>query len=294
MKILVTGGTGFVGSHIVNGLLEDKHDVVVLKRTYSNTYRIAKYLDKITSYDIDKYVISEIFDRESIDVVIHAATSYGNNESLSDQIESNILFPVKLLEGAVEHKVQAFINTDTFFNKETNLSYNYLNSYSKTKRIFGELAKSVYDNSQTKFINARLEHVFGPNDSLNKFTYNIIFQLLRNVTSIELTLGEQKRDFISVDDVSSAYRVLVNNLDSFYEGYIEVEVGRGTSISIRQFIESAHSLTNSTTKLLFGALPYRDSEIMDSCADISKMKELGWKWEDNVEDGITKIIKNLN
>ncbi|GIP08632.1 NAD-dependent epimerase/dehydratase family protein [Paenibacillus macerans] len=294
MRILVTGGTGFVGSHLVKGLLDDHHHVIILKRSFSDTYRIDSILNKSVSYDIDKIAINNVFANECIDVVIHAATSYGGNESLSEQIESNVVFPMKLLENAIEHKVQGFINTDTFFNKPAHQNYNYLSSYSKTKRYFLELADIFRGKGDTKLINARLEHVYGPNDNPNKFTINTITQLLNNIPSLELTLGEQKRDFISIDDVTSAYRYIINNLHLFSDFYNEIEIGRGVSVSIRHFIESAHFLTNSSTQLLFGALPYRESEIMDSYANTSKLKEMGWSWNDGIEEGIKKIINVIH
>lgn len=294
MRILVTGGTGFVGSHLVKGLLDDHHHVIILKRSFSDTYRIDSILNKCVSYDIDKIAINNVFANECIDVVIHAATSYGGNESLSEQIESNVVFPMKLLENAIEHKVQGFINTDTFFNKPAHQNYNYLSSYSKTKRYFWELADIFRGKEDTKLINARLEHVYGPNDNPNKFTINTITQLLNNIPSLELTLGEQKRDFISIDDVTSAFRLIINNLHLFSDFYNEIEIGRGISVSIRHFIESAHFLTNSSTQLLFGALPYRESEIMDSYANTSKLKELGWSWNDGIEEGIKKIINVIH
>jgi nucleoside-diphosphate-sugar epimerase len=105
-----------------------------------------------------------------------------------------------------------------------------------------------------------------------------------------LTLGEQKRDFIYIDDVVSAYLMIMKKAIDFDNTFIEFDVGSGQSISIRSFVETVHRLTSSQTHLSFGAMPYRQGEVMHSEADISGLSALGWKCQYDVATGIKKVI----
>jgi len=133
----------------------------------------------------------------------------------------------------------------------------------------------------------KLEHIYGPKDDENKFITFLIRRMMRNET-IDLTAGEQKRDFIYIDDVIHAF-VKVLETESLHNEY---EVGSGDSISIKKFVRLIHRLTESSSTLNFGALSYRENEIMESHADISKLTEIGWQPFVSSEDGIMRIIKN--
>ena len=65
MKILVTGATGFLGSHLVKALLKEKHQVIILKRSFSDTWRIEDVLENLISYDIDQYDLEKIFKEQN-------------------------------------------------------------------------------------------------------------------------------------------------------------------------------------------------------------------------------------
>ncbi len=90
MTILLTGATGFLGSHLLHRLLKLNYDVVILKRSTSNTWRIESVLSKIKCYDIDKVAIEKPFEEQKIDAVIHTVTNYGrNNSSVSTIVDTN-------------------------------------------------------------------------------------------------------------------------------------------------------------------------------------------------------------
>ena len=84
-KILLTGATGFLGSHLLSALLANGHNVVVIKRSTSNLERISKYVSTIKMYDIDTVDLEKIFKIELVDVV-HAATNYSRQKQ--DEVES--------------------------------------------------------------------------------------------------------------------------------------------------------------------------------------------------------------
>ena len=133
--------------------------------------------------------------------------------------------------------------------------------------------------------------MYGPDDQASKFTSQIIKSCLANEPEIKLTLGNQKRDFVYIDDVVAAYEILLENTDLQEELYYEYHIGSGKAITIREFVETVHQLSHSSSHLDFGALPYRKNEIMNSETSIEQMMLLGWRCQTKLADGIMKIIR---
>jgi nucleoside-diphosphate-sugar epimerase len=294
MKIIITGATGFFGSYLTKALLGMGYEVIILKRSFSNINRISEILSSVHSYDIDKVPLELVFKEHNIDMIIHAATDYGKaNNNISHVIDSNVVYPLRLLELLAEHGT-VFINTDTFFNNNNSSQYSYLNSYSLSKKYFIELAQTYIARNQLCLINARLEHLYGPLDDESKFTMQIIKKLMSNEPQIELTLGNQERDFIYVDDAVSAYLHIIKNISDYSNKVIDFQVGTGTTCSIKQLVELSKEITGSSSELLFGSIPQRDNEILFSQADNSKLKALGWDSKVDLKSGISNIVNQMN
>ena len=127
--VLLTGATGFLGSHLLSVLLEEGHKVVVLKRSISSIYRIQHLIEDVVVYDIDKHRLDDIFQNEYIEVIIHVATTYSRKQRNElDIVDTNIVLGINLLKIAAKHDVKIFINTDTFFNID-NVLANHMQAY---------------------------------------------------------------------------------------------------------------------------------------------------------------------
>lgn len=291
MKVLLTGATGFLGSHLLRQLLKLNYDTVIIKRTFSNTERINDVISdkRLTIYDLDKVDPEVIFATHAIDLIVHVATEYGRNEtSIHKILETNLILPLKLVELAIKYRVEGFINTDSYFNKD-NFSYSNLLNYSLSKRSLLTWLKQL--SQQIKIVNVVLEHIYGPCDSETKFVENFIQKIaVQQVDSISMTHGHQKRDFIYVDDVVDAYIALIEFTVTHDFTYETVEVGTGCSIEVRAFVNLIKNLSASKTVINYGGIPYRADEIMDSKADISKLHELGWSAKISAEQGVTLIL----
>lgn len=293
MKVVLTGATGFLGSHLLKKIVNDTmHEIIVLKRSFSNTKRISDYLNdkRIKYYDIDKTDISEIFSENKIDAIIHVATKYGKkNSSVEKILKTNLMFPIRLLENGVQNGCKIFINTDSYFNKE-GLSYNYLLDYSLSKKSI--LMWLKYYSKDLKIANMVLEHIYGENDNPDKFTEFVIKNIaIDNVESINLTKGYQKRDFIYVDDVTDAYvKVLDFEEKNPDNGFLSFDTGIGKAVSIREFVEEIKNISKSTTELNFGAIPTRADEIECSIANNENLLNLGWSPKYDIKSGLQKII----
>lgn len=283
-----------MGSHVVKRLLYEGQEVVILKRSFSDTSRIDKVLERLKAYNIDETLdMTEIFQYQHIDVVIHTATCYGRKEGgISPVLEANLKFPLMLLEIAASFGTETFLNTDTFFNTGTIYS-KYLNGYALSKKQFSEWGKQFADMGKIRFIDASLEHMYGEDDSKSKFITFLIESLHDNVPELKLTPGDQKRDFIYVGDVVEAYWQILKHQEVL-ENYQRYEVGTGRAICVRDFVIRAKQLLHSDTKLNFGAIPYKDGEIMESRADISGLEALGWEPSIDIDKGIMKMCRYTN
>lgn len=286
MRVLLTGVTGYLGSHLATELLKEGYEVIALKRELSSLNRIQAILPRLALYNLEETNLAELFAGfGKFDAIIHTATCYGRNgESISQITEANLLFPLKLLEAAVFGNVDVYINTDTALDK-------LLNPYTLSKGQFSEWGKYFAHQEKIRFINLRLEHFYGAGDDDSKFTTHVINSCLANVPYLNLTLGEQRRDFIYIDDAVSAYLLLLKKRNSFQDWFIDFEVGSGVAVTIRQFVETVHSLTASTTRLNFGALPYRAGEAMLSQANTAALKLLGWQCRHELAEGLRMTIK---
>lgn len=288
--ILLTGATGFLGSHILHELVLNGFDVVIALREKSDILRIKDIIDKVKVYRLNEATIGSIFDQNNIDGVIHTACNYARpNTSIKEILNSNVIFGLNIVEEAVRTKVKFFINTDTLL--PANLNY-----YALSKNQFVIWLKTFTDG--IKIINVRIEHMYGCKDDSNKFIYWFLNEALHSTKTINLTSGLQKRDFIYIDDVTSAYLLILKNITNF-ENWTEFDIGTGLFVTVKSFIQSIvyalqkYKNIDVTSRLNFGAIPYRDNEIMSPILDNSRLIQLGWKPEIGLEKGIEKIIKNI-
>jgi len=286
--ILISGATGFLGSNIANKLFTLRKKVLVIKRSFSDTSRINHFLQKDNHINIDEEDLEKIFVDNKIDTIIHTACNYGRQgESIEDLYRDNVSFGKALLKNAIDHKCNCFLNTDTSLPAE-------LNNYSRTKKDFLNILIKYTD--EIKVINLRLEHMYGPEDG-GKFLGWLIDQFLEKKESIPLTKGEQLRDFIHIDDVVSAYLIVLEKKHSL-SNYSNFDIGTGNLVTIKEFVTLLKILFDenvfkSKTNLDFGKLEYRKDELMEAKIDNSKIFSLGWKPRYNLENGLKEILRNL-
>lgn len=289
--ILLTGATGFLGSSILRKLVGLDYNVIIIKRSNSNIIRIKDIIElkKIKICNVDNEDLELIFGENKINCILHSATEYGRGDTENATVfESNVIFPMKLMDLAIKFRVGCFINTDSYFNK-AGIPYSGLFNYSLSKRTFLVWLKTF--SKQIKIINITLEHLYGPNDSNTKFMEYVIQEIgVKKVAQIDLTQGLQMRDFVFIDDVVDAYLLLVEHGLVKNFAYQNFEIGTGVSTEISKVVLLIKEISKSGTILSLGKLPYRSGEIMDSKANVSKIRALGWFPKYDLELGITKIL----
>ncbi len=283
-SIFITGGTGFLGSSLIQALHKKNFTIHCLCRKQSNFVRLIG-LDNIRWIEADNINYEQYFVDNKIDIVIHCATNYGRDgESEEDIINTNIKLPCDILQAAINN-VKLFINTDTVLTGN-------INKYSETKKKFLKIFQKY--KSKLACANICLDIFYGPNDDQKKFINEIIYKLKRNEKEINLTLGEQKRNLIYIDDVVSAYVTIINSSFSLAYGFYQFEVAPNETTQLKHLLLKLKKMTNnSQTNLNFGKLSYRKNEVMNCKMNNKSLLELGWVPFYSLEEGLKKTIDGI-
>jgi UDP-glucose 4-epimerase len=297
MKSIVTGGCGFIGSHIVDKLIDLGHDVIVIDNLSSHSKEKYYINDDALHYEYDLYdydLIEPLF--KDVDNVFHLAAEVSIQycvEFPNQSMRNNVLSTMNVLEASRKNNVNKFIFSSTcavYGNKfflpsvETN-PVECLNTYSISKHTGEELCQMYYNLYGLKTIIFRYFNVYGdrqPTSGQYAPVMGIFMNQKRNNQPLTIVgEGYQTRDFVNVVDIANA-NILASQVDMKNYGEI-FNVGTGKSISIE---EIANLISNNQTHL-----PPRDGEVMHSRADNKKIKEtLGW---DNTIDLIDWIKTEL-
>lgn len=283
MNILLTGATGFLGRNLLTLLVNDGHNVSILVRPSSSLKKISTLLHRVTICTIRGNALHELFINTDIETIIHCATNYGRGDvSPVEILETNLLLPIRLVQSGHQYGVRCFINADTILEKR-------INDYALSKSQFREWFKKY--SQKMICINVAMEHFYGPHDDSSKFVSFIVKQLLDDTDRIDLTPGEQKRDFIFIDDILSAFLIFLTHGESLKPGFHDFHIGTGKLISIKEFVEMAKRISGNTKTLLnFGAIPYRENEVMETIIDSNGLFALGWKPVNSFFEGLSKMI----
>jgi nucleoside-diphosphate-sugar epimerase len=253
--VLITGASGFIGQHVRQAF----------ELVNWNVYRLPHS-------DIPGYGM--MFG--GLDAIVHLATNHGRCENLSrleDVLVDNVNGPLRLLERAIVNKVPLFIAADTALPEDST----HMAPYVLSKKTFAKWATLACQGTSTRFLNVKLHYVYGEGDHDGKFIHDLIRQCLSN-QDIPLTPGQQYRDFIHVSDVASAFLTLAERGKELCgEGEsVTLDCGTGYITSIEEVATIVRCHTRSTSKLLFGALPYRSGEPMAIEAFPYQLRKLGW------------------
>jgi len=292
MNALVTGGCGFVGSNLVDMLVEQGHSVTVIDNLSSNAHDQFYYNDHATYYDysvIDYVMCSQVFERNQPYLVFHLAAEARIQNCIEDPslcIETNVMGTQTMLELCKKHDVRrmVFMSTSAIYGLantapqiETGIP-DCLNSYSLSK-FFGENLCRMYSKMYgLDTVCFRGFNIFG-NRQPKKGTYAPVIGVFSRQIDDDKSLtivgdGEQRRDFIHVSDVC---RGLIAGAKSNNPQLGEIyNIGSGTNYSVNDIADMvsrarAHTLAHTH-------IPSRMGEARITLADISKIKSsLGWE-----------------
>lgn len=296
MHVVVTGINGFLGGHVAKALLEQGALVTGLVRPGSNRSRLdetARGLRLVTlrpgNREADLDTAMDAFQDQKPDAVLHLATVYGRgNVRLSAVAEANLLLPCALLERFTGGG--PFVMVDSFYSLAHGDPVGPLASYNLSKAQARQWGRLAADHLGTAFINARLHHLYGPGDAPEKFIPWLVGNLIGNVDRLELTSGEQVRDFIFVEDAAQALALLAGRTCARGEK-LDLDIGCGRSVPLKTLVLAAKKAAGADTELVFGARPHPPFEIMQAEADIRLLQGMGWRPRHSLEQGLLATVE---
>lgn len=297
-KVLVTGGAGFIGSHLVKLLVENNYEVSILEKSSTDPWRIRDIMRDIQYLTTDNN-LDDVFSANRFDCVIHLATFYRKSNPTPNEVkemqEINVIFPTELLDLCLRHNVKYFLNTGTFFEykfggveslSEISQIEPY-NLYAATKISFENNLKYYTTNNCFKAISLKLFAPYGEKDNPKLVDY-----LIKNVLSGEkvyMTKGEQKWSFTYVEDIAMAYLKALEYIVKMECKHDVFNIGADDTASINDVASAIEKASNRELIAEWGAKEYAEDEIMNAkCCNAKAKRILGWNPEYDIEKGIEK------
>jgi nucleoside-diphosphate-sugar epimerase len=308
-RVLVTGGAGFVGSHIVDRLLSEGFDVTVLDNlSMGHLENIAHHKDKkefqfvngsITDFDLVRNTMKDI------DAVFHEAAFVSVPLSLENPMlvnDVNVTGTLNLLKASVDLNVKRFILASSAAvygetatpRKGEEIPPEPAQPYGVSKLAAESYTRSFYRSYGLETVALRYFNVFGPRQRFDiQSPYGgvitiFVNRLIRNMAPIIYGDGEQTRDFVYIQDVVEANMLALNNKNAVGEFF---NIGSGTETSVNKVAEVLKNSLNKGDIMNVYAEP-RKGELRRGFADIRKAKRmLNYSPRFSFEQGIADLVK---
>lgn len=298
--ILLTGGTGFIGSHLLEKLLDLNKKVILLKRTFSDTWRINEFIDNenLVIKNTDEEDLNELFNQYKIRGIFHLASIAQrelDSQLISKMIDSNIKFPTQLLENSINNNVKFFINTGSVYEYKLNnppisetTKIKPFNLYASTKIAFEDILKFYSYNYALNCSTLKLFTPYGPKDNENKITPYLIINSIKK-ERIHIKSPTKTLDLTYVEDVVESYITVMNNISIFNE-YTTYNIGTGIGTAIKDVLREIESNLGKNSNVKYGNL--EDDKVW--CSNNKINEELGWSPKIKLEEGIKLTIDYYN
>ena len=304
MKILITGGLGFIGTNLIPRLLTAGHDISVIDNETSGVY-LPDVHDNVAFYktDIrDVEQVNAIFKYFNPDYVFHFAgmvSIYDCNKNPLEAVDNNIIGSTIIFDACVKYNVKKviFSESSAVYEHCGAPPYNETQSdpttiYAATKAAVATLANSYHRTKGLTYTALRYFNVAGPLQDYNRTVpplfAGVILRHLGGQAPIVFGNGERRRDFIHVDDVNNFHLQCLIDCRTNNQTF---NLGTGKSVSIFEIIKMVEGITGKF--LNYVQFPEINGEAFEIYANIDKAMAIDWRPEKSIKDALIDTYEYL-
>jgi nucleoside-diphosphate-sugar epimerase len=297
MRILLTGATGFIGRWLVPALIEAGHEVWVIARPTTNIKVRPQLGISVLIDDGIRDLQADLLAHGPFDGIIHLASLFlasHRSDDIVPLLESNLIFPTRILDAAARSGVRWFVNTGTSWQHYEGQEYSPVNLYAATKQAFEALAQFYVEAHGLRFVTLALGDTYGPKDRRPKLL-NLWCQISMTGVPLEMSEGLQKMDPVYITDVVEAYKLIVARLGTavWSDGTMPTfSITSGESLSLRELACLFEKVTCRKLPIRWGTRPMRPREIIVPWE--GKCKLQNWMPKISLFEGLTLMWRSFS
>lgn len=296
--ILITGATSFIGLNLLNYLLNDYKIIAVVRPNSQKLENLPVNVNlSVAELNLEEYDKLPLIITENIYGFIHLAwngTRGADRENIEMQ-KLNYKFSISALHSAVKLNANIFMSAGS--QAEYGLQNNIITedtvpkpvtAYGKSKLKFYKYSMEFCKNNNIKFVEPRFFSLYGAGDYKGTLIMSMLAKMVKN-EPCNLTDCTQKWNFLNIKDAVAGMKLLLECEQVKSGAY---NFASKDTRELKSFLFEMKNITNSKSKLNFGAISHNDSGKYGINPDITKLLNTGWQPKISFEDGIMEIIKS--